>query len=123
MVDSDRKGYKQMQGVSSRKPLLLGSANIGQTDLSESFTLERDAEHRQKWILNAQMPSFHRTFQLSYSADFFENRLEKSKTGVKRKNQAKRTRNIKTLQAGIKLVKDSRARLTSEQVRLSSRVK
>ena len=115
-----------MQGVSSRKPLLLGSANIGQTDLSESFTLERDAEHRQKWILNAQMPSFHRTFQLSYSADFFENRLERVKQELKGKtwkNQAKRTRNIKTLQAGIKLVKDSRARLTSEQVRLSSRVK
>ena len=128
-----RKGDKQRQGVSSRKPLLtllLGDANIGQkreqviANLSWSFKLEGDAEDRHKWSLNAckccvsTKPSSCLIQQPS-----FESGLEKSKTGVKTKNQAKHTKNIKTLQVGIQLVEGAEARLTSEQMRLSPRVK
>ena len=105
-------------------------ANIGQkreqaiANLSWSFKLEGDAEDRHKWILNAckccvsTKPSSCLIQQPS-----FESGLEKSKTGVKTKNQAKHTKNIKTLQVGIQLVEGAEARLTSEQMRLSPRVK
>ena len=128
-----RKCDKQRQGVSPRKPLLtslLGNANMGQkqeqaiANLSRSFKLECDAEDWHKWILNAckccvsTKPSSYLIQQPS-----FEKGLEKSKTQVKTKNQAKHTKNIKTLQVGIQLVEGAEACLTSEQVRLSPRVK
>ena len=128
-----RKGDKQRQGVSSRKPLLtllLGNANIGQkqeqaiANLSGSFKLECDVEDWRKRILNAckcyvsTKPSSCLIQQPS-----FENGLEKSKTQVKTKKQAKHAKNIKTLQVGIQLVEGAEACLTSEQVRLSLRVK
>ena len=103
-----RKGDKQRQGVSSRKPLLtllLGSANIGQKreqaipNLSWSFKLECDAEDRHKRILMHANAVFPQNLPAVLSSSFL------LRTGWKRvKHKSKR----KTKQSTLKTSKHSK---------------